>query len=193
MKYYLLLFCAFVALSSCYFKPTKFAANSRPNNGFYRSGDGWSATFFQVNGDTVLADFILIDKFPRELESDTLYYDPSSQSFRSQKGQLSQQGKIYQYVSSYICNTCSVEKRYNIKSYLRSDKKLTRQYIDSYKNYAVVNEFHSFTIRQDTLSRINPKYYELKEKVPLFSNLNTMSHAAFLKEFELFKKELERR
>lgn len=190
MKYYLYFICACFILSSCYFKPTKFEANSRLDNGFYRSGNGFSTTFFQVNGDTAYADFILIDKFPRELESDTLYYNPSSQSWKSNKSQLAQAGKIYQYTSVYTCNTCSVEKEYNIRSELKKDKKLTRQYIDSYKNYAAVNEFHSFVIRQDTLSKINPKYYELKEKVSFFSNLNSISHAEFLKEFTQFKKEV---
>ncbi|HVK49194.1 MAG TPA: hypothetical protein VM488_15145 [Pseudobacter sp.] len=190
MKNFLSLFIACFILSSCYFKPTKFAANSRLQDGFYRSGNGWANTYFRVSGDTAFADFILIDKFPRELESDTLYYHVASQSWKSHKGQLAQQGKLYQYTSYYTCNTCSVEKQYNIKSELRKDTKLNQQYIDTYKNYAVVNEFHSYVIRQDTLSRINPKYYTLKEKVPLFSNLNSISHAEFLKEFARFKKEV---
>lgn len=193
MKYHLYFFCACITLGGCYFKPTRFAANSRLDNGFYRSGNGFSTTFFQVIGDTVYADFILIDKFPRELESDTLYYSAASQSWKSNKGQLAQEGRIYQYTSVYTCNTCSVEKEYNIRSELKKDKKLTRQHIDSYKNYAVVNEFHSFLIRQDTLSRINPNYYELKEKVPLFSNLNNISHAEFLKEFAQFKKQVNQK
>ncbi|MGN6420906.1 MAG: hypothetical protein ACTHMC_25570 [Pseudobacter sp.] len=190
MKYYLYFICACFTLNSCYFKPTKFEAKSRLDNGYYRSGNGFSTTFFEVNGDTAYADFILIDKFPRELESDTLYYNAASQSWKSDKSQLAREGKIYRYTSVYTCNTCSVEKEYNIRSELKKDKKLTRQYIDSYKNYAAVNEFHSFVIRQDTLSRINPHYYELKEKVSFFSNLNTISHAEFLKEFAKFKKEV---
>ncbi|RZS71480.1 hypothetical protein EV199_3383 [Pseudobacter ginsenosidimutans] len=174
-------------LAGCYFKATKFPGNSKLPAGFYRGGNGWDLLFLKISNDSAYADFIHMEKFPRELHSDTLLYHPSTQSWKSKKGELSQQGKYYSIKSSYTCNTCTMPVEVKIHHKIIADKKLTQSKIDTYKNYAYVNMQHHFYVMKDTVNRRKVHYYQLKEKHLFFDSLELMSHEELLAAYEKFR------
>lgn len=191
MKRFIPILCIFPLLAGCFSKATKFPVSSKLPAGLYRGGKGWDLLFLKIRRDSAYADFIHIEKFPRELHSDTLLYDPSTQSWKSKKSELSLQDKYYSIKSSYTCKTCTMPVEVKIEHKIIADKKLTQVKIDSYKNYAYVNMQHHFFVVRDTMSRRRVHYYQLKEKHLFFGSLDTMPHEKLLAAYEKFRSVLE--
>ncbi|WP_127128911.1 hypothetical protein [Pseudoflavitalea rhizosphaerae] len=191
MKKLIPFFCCIPLLAGCYFKATKSPGNSRLPAGLYRGGNGWDLIFLKISNDSAYADFIHLEKFPRELHSDTLVYNTVTQSWKSVKSELLQQGKYYSIKSSYTCVTCTMPVGVKIEHKIIADKKLTQVKIDSYKNYAYVNMQHSIYVRKDTINKRKAHYYQLKEKHLFFDSLDIMPYEKLRAAYEKFRAEIE--
>jgi hypothetical protein len=181
-----------IMLAGCHFKATKFPENSRLSEGLYRGGNGWELVFLKISNDSAYADFIHLEKFPRELHSDTLQYDAVSGTWKSKTGSLVQTGNYYSITGRHTCETCSQPVPVTINQKIIADRKLTQAYIDSYKNYAYVNMQHHNYIKKDTLKKRKVHYYELKEKHLFFDSLHLMSHERLRVVYKKFQEEYEK-
>lgn len=181
-----------ILLAGCYFKATRFPPNTKLAEGLYRGGDGWDLVFLKISKDSVYADFIHLEKFPRELHSDTLQYNPATSSWKSITGSLVQTGDHFIITTRYNCETCSQPVPVTINLKIIADKKLTKAYIDSYKNYAYVNMQHHHYLKKDTLNRRRVHYYQLKEKHLFFDSLHLMTHERLLVVYKKFQEEYEK-
>lgn len=185
------IFCLLI-LSGCYYKPTKFPEQTKLPDGFYTAGNGWDLVFLKLSNDSVYADFIHMEKFPRELHSDTLQYDAASQTWKSNKGALTRKGAYYSITTKYTCETCTTPLPVTINQKIKKDKKLTQAHIDSYKNYAYLNMQHVIEIKKDSLKRVKAKFYEINERPLFLDSIHLMSHPQFLISYKKYQEEIEK-
>lgn len=152
------------------------------SNNYYISSDNQVHTFIKVEGDSVFADFILWNKFPRRLISDTLYYKSST---------LGYQGS-YTFIrsinrKSYICSKQN-EVRFlgDIIQYITNDEAGYNNQIKE-KNYALWYEL-SREYLEKTGENALTRFFEVSKQRNISIKLKNYSFDDFVKEVEICKK-----
>lgn len=193
MKQFLTGVCSLFFLTSCYYKATKFPEQTKLPDGLYSGSNGWNLVFVKISNDSAYADFIHIEKFPRELHSDTLQFDDASQSWKSNKGSLTQNGVYYSITTKYNCETCSQPVPVTINQKIKTDKKLTQAYIDTYKNYAFLNMKQHEHMIKSRPNKVHPVFYYLNDKHMFLDSIDLMTHTQFLVAYKNYEEEMKKR
>lgn len=107
-------------------------------SGYYHGGDKISTgVFVKIESDKAIADFILKDKYPRELLTDTLYYRQNDNTWQGKVSEIYQKQEKYYVRSKATLFIFGSKKEIRIKT----DENYYK-YIDEYKNLAVLHMFH---------------------------------------------------
>jgi hypothetical protein len=165
--------------------PAKTAVNIP--EGYYKGGDQlFTIAYLQVMKDTVFADFIHIDKFARNLYSDTLVYDGSNQIWKGSTKIL------YKKRGAYYISTKEPFFAGKLKVKFESNEAVYQQQIDKHKNVALLRKHYEDYINANVhKAEAEKRYDELKTKYDLPS-LVTLKHADFLKALATFTLALEK-
>ncbi len=159
-----------------------------PEGYYYGSDKLFTNVFVKIVNDTAIIDFILIQKYPRELLNDTLLYNSDNQIFLGRISNLRINNDI-----KYVCNNeMSLIFGKNIKIRIKQNKAFYEKHIDEYKNYAVWYEFYKKYIDNYDNKEDARRYFqdqEKKYKIKLM--LDTLKHKDFVEELEKFKNELK--
>lgn len=170
-------------LISCINKATKFPYNTRLPDGYYENWAYTPTLYLKISHDTAFADFMIIEKFPRSLSSDTLFYEPSGKNWKSNNWMLLQSGAYYELSPIYSDGN----RHKALVRKIRTNKLLNKQTVDRNKNYAFVNLEQS---RYQKGSNNTNRFYQIKQKYAFFDSLDIMSHEQLLISFKKFREEL---
>lgn len=142
--------------------------------GYYAGSDYlFSTIFLKVDKDTAFADLVQIEKFPRNLHSDTLLYTDgrwtgaSTQLFRKN-------GKYFVRMNA-------------MKMKVKQDEVYYLSHSDQVRNSGMARSVYESIAGNDSTKL---KHERLAEKYKLQEMINTMKHADFVKAFAAFKTEL---
>lgn len=168
----LLLFSA-IALFAAACSPAVYTDIAMPQ-GYYAGSDYlFSTIFLKVDKDTAFADLVQIEKFPRNLHSDTLFYKDgkwagaSTQLFRKN-------GKYFVRMNA-------------MKVKVRQDEVYYLAHSDQVRNSGMARSVYESMAGNDSTKL---KHERLAEKYKLHEMINTMKHADFIKAFAAFRAEL---
>jgi hypothetical protein len=145
-----------------------------------------SGVFVHVKGDTVIVDFIFIQKYPRELMTDTLLYNVSNYKWMGRASSLYQKGD-----KCYIKVNDESSIFYTKKDILiKPDKDYYLKHINEYKNLALLHKcYEDYLNKSVNEGEAKKRFFELRK----IYKLNTLlRHPEFLIELDKFKSELER-
>lgn len=170
-------------LMACLNKATKFPYNTRLPDGYYENLAYSPTLYLRISQDTAFADFMIIDKFPRYLESDTLFCESSGKSWKSKQWKLMQSGAYYVIFPVFSDN---YKHKVQVRK-IRTNKLLSKRAVDRDKNYAYVNMEQS---RYQQTAKDKGKYNLIRQRYRLFDSLENMSHEDLLIAFKKFKEEL---
>jgi hypothetical protein len=149
-------------------------------DGYYAGSDKlFNIVFLKVSNDTAIADFILVEKFPRDLHTDTLVYERNN----VWNGKTT---KLYQKKYAYYIT--SGQRPFISPIKVRSNEALYRKRIDVYKNLALLNkDRESYLANKDRNNEARKTYEELETRYEINKLANTLQHTDFLREYEKFK------
>lgn len=170
-------------LMSCLNRATKFPYNTRLPDGYYENWAYSPTLYLRISQDTAFADFITIEKFPRHLESDTLFCEPSGKSWKSKQWKLMQSGAYFVIFPIFSDNY----KHKIALRRIRTNKLLSKRTVDRDKNYAFVNMEQG---RYQQGSNDTGRFNRIKEKYTFFDSLNILTHEELLFRFQKFREEL---
>lgn len=157
------------------FKETSFM----PPEACYVSFENNIHVFLKVGIDCVYVDFVFWDKYPRQLVSDTLFFDPKTQKYSGKISVIDSRNdniyisskrnkEIFFYDISQPIKCDSVEYRNNIKE----------------KNYAIWHEL-SIEYRERTNENTLHHFFEIGCQRNIKNKLETYSYDEFIKEIEI--------
>lgn len=181
MKGQISIILAGILLTGC-FQGTKFPYNRRLPNGYYENWKYSPTLYLKISNDTAFADFIIIDKFPRNLISDTLFYNSAAKYWKSEQNILQQSGAYYEFF-----NISNQGRRKVVIRTIRTNKLLNKKTVDRTKNYAYVNREQT---KYQQVATDRSRYNRIRQKFGLFDSLEIMSHEELIIAFEKFKVEL---
>lgn len=149
---------------------------------YYVSSDHQVHTFIKVENDIVFADFILWNKFPRRLISDTLYYNGSTHGYQGN----------FTFIRSingkpYICTKQDEVQFFgDIIQHLTNDDAVYYNNIKE-KNYALWYEL-SREYQEKTGKSSLTCFFEVGKRRNIKTKLDNYSFDDFTKEVEVCKK-----
>lgn len=185
----LILFLFSTILNSCahHSMPIKEQLAVIPN-GYYHGNDKlFTNVFVDVRGNLAIADFILFDKFPRELITDTLLYNADSLAFLGQTSRIAVIDK-----NIYISSQGQIFGK-KIKLKITNNKTHYEEHINEYKNYAVWYETYIEYLVMNGNNEEAGKYFkEQGQEYQVKSKMDHLSHEDFLIELEKFKGHLRK-
>jgi hypothetical protein len=148
--------------------------------GYYAGSDKlFNIVFLKVNKDTAIADFILVEKFPRDLYTDTLVYEGNS----FWKGKTT---KLYHKKRAHYI--ASGQRPFESPIKIRPNEALYRKRIDVYKNLAMLNKDQELYLANKGSDEEARKIYEeIEARYEINKLANTLKHSDFLREYEKFK------
>lgn len=155
-------------------------------SGYYFGSDkGFKRVFLRINNHIAIADFIFVQKYPRELLSDTLLFDKSTNIWVGQYSILHEKDGKY-YVRTKNASSIFATKK-DIR--IRLNEQYYKKNIDEYKNLAIWHKYYKDYLREnENKDYAMKRFYEIEKKY----NLNKLqNHSCFLKEFERMKSELK--
>ncbi len=153
--------------------------------GYYTGSDKlFTIVFLKVTGDTAIADFIMVQKFPRDLHADTLVYDGSNNTWKGKNTRL------YQERNSYFIN--SSQPMFQGRIRIKSNETYYKKELDNHKNLALMRRDYIDFTRKTTNEASWHKYKDLQNKHELHKLATSLKHAEFLKEYEKFRSEVAR-
>lgn len=162
---------------------------ARMSNGYYHGNDKlFTDAFVKVVDDTAFVDFILFEKYPRELLSDTLFYDSANQMFLGRiSGIIFKNGR---YHISTVKESIIFGKKAEIK--LNPDELYYRNNINQRKNHVVwYQSYRAYMSNNNNKVEARKYFQEQGKKNSMKSMINTLSHADFLKALDKFIKGLK--
>lgn len=173
-------------LQSCNAQSIPAQSESKLPEGYYTGVAGnynFKRVFLQVSSHIAIADFIIDDKGPRDLYSDTLQYDLNNKTWKGKTSRLFQKKAAW-----YIATN---EPAFETEIKLKADEAFYKKENNWYKNAAVtqrhfVSYINQSTNRQKSLSNYNA----LRDKYELLTRERSLDHREYLKTFEKFKTEL---
>lgn len=188
MKYLTIIFIVFL-FSFCCNIQKQVLIDTKISDGYYYGNDKlFTNVFVKVAGDTALIDFILFQKYPRELLSDTLLYYASNHMFSGRTTNI-----LLKNGRNYICTnqeSMVFDKKVEIK--LKPNETYYKKHINEYKNYAVWHQcYKEYLMNNDNKDDARMYFQVQSKKKNIKSMLDTYSHKYFLKELDKFKSELK--
>jgi hypothetical protein len=168
----------------------KPSATARIPDGHYIGSRFMLPVFIKVAGDTAFVDILVVDKMPRRLYTDTLYYDAQSRRWGGKTTVLCQKKK------KIVLQTTTQTPLHNVNDEItvKHNKRYTDQYLDHEKNVATWRTFHE-PYYEKFVSQVPPGGYSPDLHVLNIAEegLNfDLKHTEFLKTFEDFKTRLQR-
>lgn len=174
------------ALQSCNAQSIPAQSESNLPEGYFTgAGEKWSfmRVFVQVSNHTAIADFIIDDKGPRDLYTDTLAYDLTNKTWRGKTSRLFQKKGAW-----YVATT---QPAFETEIKLKANEAFYKQENNWYKNAAVIRRHYVSYITQSTnREKSLSNYNALRDKYELLTRVRSLDHIEFLKMFEKFKAEL---
>lgn len=154
--------------------------------GYYTASDKlFTLVFVNAKPDTAIVDFILFEKFPRELLTDTLIYNATGRQYKGRMAVLFEKGPDYYVKLETDSATFNNKKALRIKS----DKGYYVKSIDEYKNIAVWNSYYRGYMKR-SVNKVNSRkrFHQLEEQFHLDTS---KKHSQFLVDFQKFKSAIE--
>ncbi len=145
----------------CYNLSDQVFYDTKILNGYYYGNDKmFTSVFVKISGDTAFVDFIFFQKYPRELLSDTLFYQ-DNHIFTGRIVNILPESNKY-----YICTNQESKVFGNkVKIKIKSNELYYQKHIDEFKNYAVWHECYSEFMRKNDYKNEADKYFrELSKK-----------------------------
>jgi len=145
--------------------------------------------FAEVRSDIIYADVILNEKFPRELNSDTL-------SINHKKTKYYGKFLIVEIEKGKLVIRSKLEDQFfgvDETIVLKPDETYFRKKNNVYKNYAVINMLYVKILNDYSsieISKLRDTFNSLSQKIIAGQKVNSLTHSEFLIEFEKFENEL---
>lgn len=186
MKKMLLIF-QFATLMGCLYAVGQNKLTTKIQDGYYYGSDKlFNIAFLKMMKDTAIADFIVFQKFPRAVLTDTLLYNVANNIW------LGRKSKLYQKKGKYHLATLTDSTTFgksDIRIYL--DEALYKKKINEYKSLAVWREYYENNLKKNrNKEEVTRQFTALEKKYNLNKLAKTLIHSEFLVEFEKFKLEL---
>ena len=171
------------------YRPQQKLINLPIPNGFYTGSNGFETiAYVAIDKNSAIADFILFDKFPRELFSDTLVLDEKTNDFFGRFCKLHQ---INYKIHLTTIDTLRIFGR-TINIEISLNEKYYTEVIDEYKNLATWSKFEywCFTNPEYTSDILTDLKF-LKSKYTISSKISTFKYKDFLEELKKIKRETD--
>ncbi len=184
MKYIIFLFLLMIGSISCLSQKKMVfdEATEKLSKTYYVSFKSNIHVLLKVENDIVAVDFVCWDKFPRQLVSDTLFFDENTQCYvgkistiRSKKGEP--------YISADKDNSFFF---YDFLQPLKDDEVGYSEHLKE-KNYAVWHEL-SIEYREKMATESLRDFFEIGEERNISNKLETYSFDDFMKEVGICRK-----
>lgn len=146
----------------------------------YVSLEGNPHVFIKSKQDSVFVDFVLWEKYPRQLLSDTLYFDDNTYSYLGRFSTIcSINGKLCVYVYKYHTNSLQYlpQKIYVKENVVDYNKNIHE------KNYAIWREF-AIEYQEKTGDSLLVHFHKVSQQRDIKNKLDSYSFAEFVKEIE---------
>jgi hypothetical protein len=156
--------------------------------GYYMGNDGlFIVAYVKVEDEKVYADFVHIEKFPRDLYSETLSPDLSDSSFVGSTSRLYEKNGKY-----YITIEREGTAFGKMKIRLKHNEKGYKAGIENNRNYAAFNKFYVEYVDADKEDKnARSRFWDFYNKKQIGKEMESLKHADFLVRFAEYKKELE--
>ena len=154
--------------------------------GYYMGFAPFEKNYLFIKNDCIIVDQIHVEKFPRSLISDTLFFNSRDNNWT---GKLF---SFYYYKNHFHLRNLKYtthKNRFRIK--LRNDEVYYKENINSDKNYGVWREYYISQIRsnpKEEMLRVK-KFTALIDRYSLYNKIGGYSHQDFLLLFEKIKLE----
>lgn len=153
---------------------------NRLSESYYVSQEGNPHVFIKAEQNSVFVDFVLWDKFPRQLLSDTLYFDDNTHSYIGVFSTIcSNNGKICVYVNKDHTNFFHHIPQ---KIYIKEDVIEYNKNINE-KNYAVWQEL-AIEYQEKTGDSLLIHFHKVGQQRDIKKKLDSYSFAEFVKEID---------
>jgi hypothetical protein len=159
------------------------APNTKIPDGHYRGAEFLIRIIMRVSGDTAFVDFLAVDKYPREIQVDTLYYNPALASWTGKYTVLVQERKKYYIRSNGQCPERIFGRKPNFR--MKSEEQFYGSKVDP-RNCAMINAYYTEFLKKHNSYEKRILYYQTQYML----NKRT-AHSIYRQRFESFRTELE--
>lgn len=157
-----------------------------PDGYYYGNDHLFTNVFVNVSYDTAFVDIIFIQKYPRDIISDTLFYNNDDLMFVGKITKiLLHDGEKYIHT---IEESTVFGKKFEIQ--LNSDEAYYKDHIDKYKNYASWYQCYSEFLMKHNKGEARKYFRELEKKNDVKLIMDTCSYKDFVRTMNRIKKEL---
>jgi hypothetical protein len=177
-----------IVISFCCHSSMQVFDDANDINGYYFGSDkSFTSVFVRLAGDTAFADFILFQKYPRDLLTDTLLWEPGNRKFFGHHTFILQKDKNYFVYTNE--NSMVFDKQLSIK--IKPNESYYKNYLNEYKNSAFLYKYYKEYLKSKENKEEARKQFQKQLKEYGFETMmDTLNHKAFIEEVEKFKTKL---
>ncbi|MBC7950147.1 MAG: hypothetical protein H7Y42_19845 [Chitinophagaceae bacterium] len=149
-------------------------------DGYYRGHSFMMAGYVRVSNDTAIADFIQLDKMPRDLHTDTLFYDAVEETWKGKTARLYKKGRTWRIENEMPWFAARMK--------IKEDEKVYKSQINIQKNLALERKgYEEYFKEKGSTVEATQQYGAVRKKFDIYQLATTLTHAEFLVEYAKFK------